>query len=358
MSKERFIELLTKNFINELSSEEAIEFRSLMANNPVYAKQYELFSAYWSQKDLDHSRDQAMFKKISSKISKHDTVFSSTKSAEPIGLLVSQYSIYWKAAATVAAVLLLVSAFFFYINKPEQAGDQSNWVVKTTSRGIKKKLVLPDGTHITMNSGSKLSYPVSFKGGMREVQLSGEAFFDVAEDHKHPFIIHTGKMNIKVLGTAFNVKSYPEDEASETTLLRGSIEVTLTDRPADRIILKPTEKLVVNYAKPGRRLDERFSLPDSTNALTEITYFQTMDTTIMETSWLQDKLIFADQDFNSLARQMERKYNVDIDFKREELKHLRFSGMFQQESLEDALRALQLLEKFQYQRSANRITLY
>ena len=352
MSKERFIELLTKNFINELLPEEAIEFSSLMANNPVYAKQYELFSAYWSEKDLDHSRDQAMFKKISSKISEHEETFTSPESP---ALTVPRHIIYWKAAA---AVVIILSAFFFYTSNYDHTGDKHNWAVKTTSRGLKKTLVLPDGTQVTMNADSKLSYPLSFKGGIREVYLSGEAFFDVAEDHRHPFIIHTGKMNIKVLGTAFNVKSYPEDEASETTLLRGSIEVTLTDRPADRIILKPTEKLVVNYARPGKGLDERFSLPDSTNSLTEITYFHTRDTTIMETSWLQNKLIFNDEDFNSLARQMERKYNVEIDFKNEELKRLRFTGMFEQESLEDALKALQLLEGFKYQRSNNSITLY
>lgn len=354
MSKERFIALLTKDFVNELLPGEAAELHSLIANNAEYARQYELFRTYWSEKDLDYSRDQAMFKKISSKISEYDGTFTTPKSPVPT---IPRHTIYWKAAA---AVLIIACAFFFYTSKPDvnQVADKSNWTVKTTSRGLKKTFILPDGTHVTMNADSKLSYPLSFKGGIREVHLSGEAFFDVAEDHRHPFIIHTGKMNIKVLGTAFNVKSYPEDEASETTLLRGSIEVTLTDRPADRIILKPTEKLVVNYSRPNKDLNEKFSLPDGTNALTKITYFHTRDTTIMETSWLQNKLIFNDEDFNSLARQMERKYNVEIDFKNEELKRLRFTGMFEQESLEDALKTLQLLEGFKFERSDNTIKLY
>lgn len=252
MSKERFIELLTKKFINELLPEEAIEFRSLMANNPVYAKQYELFSAYWSEKDLDHSRDQAMFKKISSKISEYDKTFLSPK-AESLPSTVPGYTLYWKVAA---AVLVIACAIFFYTWKDaDHAGDKRNWTVQTTSRGLKKTLLLPDSTHVTMYADSKLSYPGSFKGDIREVQLSGEAFFDVAEDHRHPLIVHTGKMNIKVLGAAFNVKSYPEDEASETILFHGSIEVTLTDRPADRIILKPSEKLVVNYSRLGKGLN-------------------------------------------------------------------------------------------------------
>lgn len=345
MSKERFLELLTKDFIDELLPGEAEEFHSLIANDPSYAKQYELFREYWSKNNFDHSRDQLMFQKISSRISAEEII-----SSKP------QRNIYWKAAA---AILIITCSFFFYL-KYDVSGvkDKSNWVVKTTARGAKEEIVLADGTKVTMNSGSKLTYPLSFKGSTREVHLVGEAFFDVTKDQKHPFIIHTGKMNIKVLGTAFNVKSYPEDEATETTLLRGSIEVTLTDRPADRIILKPSEKLVVNYSGPGKDLNERFSLPDSTNALTEITYLHTRDSIIMETSWLQNKLIFNNEDFNSLARQMGRKYNVDIDFKNEELKHLRFTGMFEQESLEEALKALQLLERFKYQRLNNRIVFY
>lgn len=349
MNKERFIELLTKDFTHELLAEEVEEFRSLIANDPFYAKQYELFKEYWSKNNFDHSRDQLMFQKISSKISEHGPATSRP-----------QRNLYWSYWKATAAVLIVVCSFFFYLNRHDahRVKDKSNWKVKTTARGAKEVIVLADGTKVTMNSASKLSYPVNFKGSTREVYLMGEAFFDVAKDQKHPFIIHAGKMNIKVLGTAFNVKAYAEDEASETTLIRGSIEVTLTDRPADRIILKPTEKLVVNYASPGKVLNEKFSLPDSDNALTEITYLHTRDTIIMETSWLRNKLIFNNEDFNSLARQMERKYNVDIDFKNEELKHLRFTGMFEQESLEEALKTLQLLEKFKYQRLNDNIIFY
>ena len=103
MGKERFIELLTKNFINELLPEEAIEFRWLIANNPVYAKQFELFSAYWSEKDLEHARDQAMFKKISSRISEYDETFSSPL-AEPLSSSVPGYARYWKLAAAVLVI--------------------------------------------------------------------------------------------------------------------------------------------------------------------------------------------------------------------------------------------------------------
>lgn len=354
MSKERFIALLTKRFLNELLPEEAAALQLLIKNNAEYAKQYELFSAYWSEEGLDHSRDQVMFKRITAKISEHENTFNFPDNPAP---LLIRNALYWKAAA---AILIIACALFFYLSdsKVNRADDVKNWAVETTARGLKKTLLLPDGTRVTMNAASKLTYPLSFKGGLREVYLSGEAFFDVAEDPRHPFVIHTGKMNIKVLGTAFNVKSYAEDGASETTLLRGSIEVTLSDRPADRIILKPTEKLVVNYSKTTRGVNERFSLPDSTNSLTKITYFNTRDTTIMETSWLQNKLIFNDEDFGSLARQMERKYNVDIDFRDQELKGLRFTGMFEQESLDDALKTLQLLEGFKYKRSKDSITLY
>src|ERR1019366_6846207 len=109
---------------------------------------------------------------------------------------------------------------------------------KSPSR-VKSKIVLSDGSVVTLNSETTLRYPAEFNGQTREVYLDGEAFFDVAKDHKHPFIVHAGKMNVRVLGTAFNIKSYANDATSETTLIRGAIEVTMSDRPSDRIILKP-----------------------------------------------------------------------------------------------------------------------
>jgi ferric-dicitrate binding protein FerR (iron transport regulator) len=91
-----------------------------------------------------------------------------------------------------------------------------------------------------VNSGSKLTYEGNFKGNLREVRLDGEAYFDVVKDALHPFIVHTSGIDIKVLGTAFNVKAYKVDRTIEATLIHGSIEVINQNQPgAPKIMLKP-----------------------------------------------------------------------------------------------------------------------
>ena len=165
-----------------------------------------------------------------------------------------------------------------------------------------------------------------------------------------PFIIHTGRMNIKVLGTEFNVKSYPQDSTYETTLLRGSIEVTLNDRPSDRIILKPKEKLIVANLSFGNAHESKVSthVVQPQLLVTELHYVSKTDRAIAETSWLDNKLVFEDESFTNLAINLGRKYNVNIHFSNEKLKDYRFTGIFKEETIQEALTALQLTEKFSF----------
>jgi hypothetical protein len=151
----------------------------------------------------------------------------------------------------------------------------------------------------------------------------------------------------------------------ETTLLRGSIEVTFTDRPADRIILKPKDKLIIGTAASKKdppasdsihlspdRLDHKpahiTNPPDTQYSLTGLTYFQERDSTIVETSWVDDKLVFRNEEFLSLARKMERWYGLTIHFDNRALEVYHFTGLFQKESIREALYALQLTENFKY----------
>src|SRR5690606_22571909 len=93
--------------------------------------------------------------------------------------------------------------------------------------GERKSIQLPDGTKVMLNAGSTIHIAADFNATSRQLTLVGEAFFDVVHNAEKPFIIHTGAMDIKVLGTVFNVRAYPGDKTSETSLLKGSVEVTL-----------------------------------------------------------------------------------------------------------------------------------
>lgn len=338
MTQDRFSELVTKEFIQDLRAAERTELDVLL-KDPSFKQRYEILRAYLSNKSADESSDDILLEKALQKISLLDPA-----SVEPRKSLRSYY---WIAASIIAFFLLTVLSVYLY--RPE-AHISSKWV--TTKRASKKTITLSDGTKVVLNAASNLLYPEAFNGKNREVTLIGEAFFDVRKDPGHPFIIHTGKMDVRVLGTAFNVKAYPDDLFSETTLIRGKVEVVVKDRPSDKITLKPSEKLIVKYISP---FNDRSARGSTIDALTEITHFQKKDTTVLETSWLYNKLSFQDQTFTEIAKMMERTYDVKIDFKDEGLKGLEFTGTFENSSAEDVLKALRVIEPFDYEIKDKRI---
>jgi ferric-dicitrate binding protein FerR (iron transport regulator) len=232
--------------------------------------------------------------------------------------------------------------------------------------GARTRMVLPDGTQVWLNSNSKLKYNNGFNTGAREVGLEGEAYFDVVKDLQHPFIVHTSSLDIKVLGTAFTIKSYPQDETIEATLLRGMIEVTRKDNPnTPRVILKPNEKLVFNkqlpaIVLPGRSRDSVSARPPAAmpDMAVNSIRLDIPDSNKVETAWMYNRLVFNGDTFKELALKMERWYNVKITIRDESLGRCRFGGAFANETVEDAFRALQLTTAFNYKISGNEIELY
>ncbi|WP_431217727.1 FecR family protein [Puia sp. P3] len=223
-------------------------------------------------------------------------------------------------------------------------------------------MTLPDGTFVTLNSATTIKYPDHFGGTTREVWLEGEAYFDVSKNPGRPFIIHADKMNIRVLGTSFNVKSYKNEAFGEATLITGSIEVTLNDRPSDRIILKPKEKLIVQNNRVTRR-QLAPTIPDSAGkstryALTNLTYFRNNVHTVVETSWVENKLVFSNRDFVDISGDLERWYGVHIEFMTERAKHYNFSGYFEKETLPEALDVLKMIDHFNYRIEDSTVYIY
>lgn len=226
------------------------------------------------------------------------------------------------------------------------AHDERNEI--STQPGAHSKIILPDGSTVWLNAGSRLIYNKNFDAAIREVELTGEAYFDVKKDEHRPFIIHAQKMNIKVLGTAFNVKSYPGDKSSETSLIHGLIEVTMNDRPHEKIILHPSEKLVVmNDEQTKKDADGKKANTPSSVVISKINYAPA-DSAVIETSWMDDRLIFRNKIFAELAVELERKYGMVFRFEDENAKQLMFDVNFKNETIHQALRALQLANPFHY----------
>lgn len=253
--------------------------------------------------------------------------------------------------------LLLLGAGFLFTRYSSTAGASAQSQAQTgairevsTRYGSRSKLVLPDGSKVFLNAGSKLTYDKSFDSQERIVRLSGEAYFDIVKNPSRPFIIQTASMNIRVIGTAFNVKCYPDEDLAEASLVRGSIEVMLHDR-SDKIILKPNEKLTLHAnraevsGKPVKTLSRAEAPPVlSIGRMTQMP----SDSSIVETSWIDNKLVFRSERFDDLAVKMERWYGVHIRFADESLREIRFTGIFERENISQALDALKLTANFSY----------
>lgn len=196
---------------------------------------------------------------------------------------------------------------------------------------------LPDGTAVWLNKQSKLTcYP----GDDRTVSLEGEAFFDVAKNPEHPFVIHTARMDITVLGTSFNVKAYKNDVSDETLLVSGAVEITLREQTSSRIRLRPNEKIILHTSSSKQHPTSFYELKNSV---------ANHDSTLNETLWRENKLVFSHETFEQIAVKMERWYGVNIHIQDPSLKKLLFTAIFENETVDQTLTALQLSAPFHYQ---------
>jgi transmembrane sensor len=207
---------------------------------------------------------------------------------------------------------------------------------------------LADGTEIWLNAGSRLIYKSLSPSRTREVTLEGEAYFDVAKDEQRPFIIHTHLADVKVLGTAFNVRAYKTDSITEMLLVSGSIAVTIKKEAREIVLREPKQKITVRQAAieiPGNesvQVSQAFSSPEA-------------DTVITETLWRNNKLVFNHETFGEVASRIERCYNVKLHFKDEKVKQLRFTAVFDKETISQTMSALRMSAPFQYYISDNDI---
>ncbi|MBS1603919.1 MAG: DUF4974 domain-containing protein [Bacteroidetes bacterium] len=256
----------------------------------------------------------------------------------------------WRWVAAAAVAVLTGAGVYQWSKMPSQAVQ---YQTEQVAYGKKSMLLLADGTKVWLNAGSRLVYPRLFSGKTREVQLEGEAFFDVADRAHQPFFVHAGKITVRVLGTRFDVKAYREDEKVAATLISGKIQVIMNDDPEKMILLSPHEKLtVVNGGAKGGAIVE--------NELRyQVQLLPQADRTeaVAETSWMDNKMVFTNESFEDVALQLERRYAVHVEFGDEGLKHEHVSGVFEKETLEQALDILKMTTKFNYQIDSNRVRL-
>ena len=360
-STERIWILIARKFSGDATAEELAELELLLLQSPCENYSMEILYDLWNSKgEKDHQYSENRYKELVLRM-QHKGIdegrFTDNEKlilndTEPKRKRSKKWFLWFSSFLVIG-----LAGFVFLQNKgASERIIQPELLVKNeikTTYGSKTNLVLPDGTKVWLNAGSKMTYDKEYGVNLREINLTGEAYFDVIKDPKKPFIIHTGKINIKVLGTAFNVRCYPDEKNTETSLVRGSLEVTMKEG-MEKIILKPNEKLIVkntenqlgktNHSQPGKKINK------STGNIFEISRLSVLprDSSIVETSWVNNKLVFRSETFEQVALKMEKWYAVSILFKDEKVKEKKFTGIFEKETIEQALNALQLITLFNY----------
>jgi ferric-dicitrate binding protein FerR (iron transport regulator) len=257
-------------------------------------------------------------------------------------------------ALVAAAAILIIGLTWQLLNKNKQVPDNKLTTVATGPKESKSTMTLPDGSIVRLNAKSKVSYAEGFGKTTREVFLNGEAYFEVTHNEAIPFIVHTGEADIKVLGTKFNVRNYSNEHKMEAALLTGSIELTLHADTKHKVLLKPSEKIIVKKNAEG----EAAIMPSGMDKKVELTSIKVQDSVIVETSWLNDKMAFYDKSFSEIALDLERQFDVNIEFKNKVVSGFKYTGVYDEDNAEDILKILQMIKPFHYTLTNKQITIY
>lgn len=227
-------------------------------------------------------------------------------------------------AAQIAAILLIgfFAARYLFTAEPGPARMQTIRV----PAGQRAELTLADGTAVWLNSRSTLTFPDRFEAGKREVELDGEGYFTVTHDRHRPFTVKTGKYDVRVLGTEFNVKAYRGSEWFETALLKGSVEIAEAGQP-QALRLRPNE-VAATHGGPLQK-----------TAIADYNYFK----------WKDGLFCFENETVENLIEKMQLYYDIRIEVRRLSLLRHRYSGKFRiKDGIEHVLKVLQLKHKFTY----------
>ena len=250
-----------------------------------------------------------------------------------------KFADWYKYVGYAACVLLMAALAYTLISPNKQLEERSSQIIlASTSIGENKTITLSDGTKVTLNANTTFSYPEKFSEESRDVSLQGEAFFDVAHNPEKPFKVATGNgMNIQVLGTVFNVKSYPEDQNVETTLVSGKVKV-VEEQNQKTVVLAPSQR--ATYVKDADKL-----IVDNVQ-------------TKKFTAWREGKFIYDETPIRQVISDLKRKYKVDISVESPGIMDYKYTGEFDNLGIEQILDLFEVSSPILYKMHNNQITLF
>ncbi|HEY4335196.1 MAG TPA: FecR domain-containing protein, partial [Puia sp.] len=349
-SEEQFWSLASLRLAGEATPEQEAQLTQLLREHPEWSLRLELYTNLYKSRPKQTPAAESNFSRHLQRLSNHlaEPTLQYEQPAVP-NAATTQPAVQpsRKTRWLAAAAIILAAAAALYLLKPTTTNNEFNTV--TTRPGSRSKVQLPDGTTVWLNADSRLSYKVN--NTTREVQLTGEAYFDVAKDKNHPFRVHTATVDVLVLGTSFNVRSYSKEYNTETSLFQGSVEVTLRNNPDKKIILHPEEKITVhNNEATVTSIKTKPDPADADQPLITVgkIHRQQKDSSIIETLWTKNQLYFDDRTLEEIGFMLERWFAIRVTITDDSLKLRRFTGNFEEETLPEVMEALRISSDFHY----------
>jgi transmembrane sensor len=368
-SRERDIDLLIVCYLSGSATENDLsrlqEWISESRSNLDY---FNNLKNAWSLSGLSRGsagQASASWNKLKDKISSEPIV--DRLSNDPLPLNKSAVMRFLKVAASWIIIFGLGSSLtLFFTHRPGSgnATSSNRTIMVSTPLGARSMIKLPDSSIVWLNAGTTVSYKEDYGQQTRSLDMTGEAYFSVAKDKDHPFTVNTEGIVIRALGTKFNVKAYPEEKTVSATLEEGNIDIkvtSLTDKDAS-VLLKPKDKFIYHKEAEGTAKETGNSKGKSKLENTPISGSKEISLvsnvrTELYTSWKDPRWIIFREPLMTLAPMLERRYNLKILFDDEQLKQYKFTGIVENETVDQILNALKLTAPLDYRISRDTIRL-
>ena len=324
LESKRFEDLYNKYLRAVCSEEEARELLKILeepANDHLIKTA--AFKA-WNEISVTAKTDDSI-KEILNDLHHRININEQERMKQPF-LKVRLFKFLYRAAAVLFIPLIIYSAYLTFKVSARHNNNRDYAIMQTirVPSGVRTDFVLPDGSHVWLNSGSVLRFPDAFKGKTREIELFGEGYFDIESDPKHPFIVNAGELKIEVKGTQFVVIDYPDDPQIEVILETGAVSLFKGDYTDHNLLalIKPGEKITYNIA-------------NKTSSISKVDVDK-------YTAWKEGLLIFRDDPISEVVKQLSRKFNVNVELSGPDIEEYIYTATFKNETL---IQILDLLKK-------------
>ena len=330
------IVFLLQKYIENKCNKNELHFLFSWLNSADDLEEFDFVSqSLWNKLNRDdYAPDEESYAKLNKEVDLLLQKINTKKSVQKKNLF--SYRKYILRIASVFLLLISIYSVYFFMSDSVSKGNNITYTEINALRGETKEYTLSDGTKIILNSDSKLRIPSDYNKENRQVEMFGEGFFDVVTNHSKPFIINSGDAQLKVLGTSFNVKAYPEDQSFDVTVSTGKVLVSIQKIDLQLRVM-PMEHLAIDLSTGGVSKD----------SILENNYIK----------WMDGFLSFEKEPLIDVIKAINRKYNRNVILNCKDCNPI-ISGTHDNKSIEAVIEAICFTTGLKFRKEANNIILY